>query len=93
MDVPMRTEVSSETNFEASQNFYKLFSNTFVPIDIGFFSMKRLRWIEMIFYESRRFMEPKAGLLNKRLWLTAALGVTKFIDIIATNSVTLCCTT
>ena len=36
---------------------------------------------------------PEAGLLNKCLCLAAALGVTKFIAIIAMNSVTLCCAT
>jgi hypothetical protein len=35
----------------------------------------------------------EAGLLNKRLCLAAALGVTKFIAIIATNLVTLSCAT
>jgi len=33
----------------------------------------------------------ESGLLNKNSCLTAALGVTKFITVIAMNLVTLCC--
>jgi hypothetical protein len=36
---------------------------------------------------------PEAGLLNKSSRLTSALGVTKFITIIAMYLVTLCCAT
>jgi hypothetical protein len=37
------------------------------------------------------FNTPEAGLLNKSSRLVAALGVTKFIAIIATDWGTLCC--
>jgi hypothetical protein len=37
--------------------------------------------------------QHEAGLLNKRSYLAAALGVTKFVAVIFNNLVTLCCAT
>jgi hypothetical protein len=38
-------------------------------------------------------LTSETGVLNKCLWLAAALGVTKIIVTITTNSGTLCCAT